>query len=185
MTPHPPDVLDSVIDHLIAAETESALDKFRGGDFAGRVRRKIDTGPPPRRRRFAFLGAVPRAAWVAMTAAVLVGAALLLFPPEKKQRSQIASTIEDFLRQAPVSQEVESPAAKRPRAEEDRVSPAETAIVTALLAGKQSASAALKSAPGPKSSGEAKRLRPLGLEEMYKILFIDKSVERVLKLMSS
>jgi len=185
MTPDRPDDANHLIDRLVAAESNDALAEFRTKDFAAAVRMKIATSSPPRKRRFAFLGAVPLPARIAGAAAVLVGVALLLSPPGKKQGSQMTSAIEDLLRQAPVSQEVESPAAKRSRVEKDRVSPAETAIVAALLAWKQSAAAAQESVPETKPSGEAKRLRPLGLEEMYKILFIDKSVERVLKLVSS
>jgi len=178
------DFRNDPIAELIEAETQGALSKFLAEDFEAKVRARIPAVPSrkrsvltPRRR------ALP--AWIAAAALILVGVALLLLPPEKKQGPQMASTIEHLLRQAPGMGGVIDLAAARLQVEEDRFSPAESAIVSALLAGRQSAAAPRKSAPKTKSSDEAKRPRPLGLEEMYKILFIDKSVERVLTLISS
>ena len=186
MTPDRPDDTNDLIDRLVAAESNDALAEFRTKDFAAAVRKKMAAGPPPRKRRFAFLGAVPRPARIAGVAALIfIGVALLLLPPGKKQERLMASTIESLLLHAPGGGEVEAPGALRSPEDAPTPSPTESAIVRAILAGKESASAVAKSGPDARVPAPAKRPRPLGWEEMYKILFIDKTVERVLTLMSS
>jgi hypothetical protein len=185
MTVLDPNSQSDVIEQVIAAETERALARFRTKDFAADVQKRIAAGSPPKKRRFRILGAVPRPVWIAFAVAIVAGAGLLLLSPGRKQRPQMASTIERLLLHLPDWDKAESPS-DLPRDDEAGVfSPMQTAIVQALLAGRKSAAATPPAFQEAKPAGEVKRLPPLGLEEMYKILFIDKSVERVLALISS
>ena len=181
MTAQKPDRPDETIDRLIAAETESALAKFRAGDFNARVQRRIEARTPAPVKRSAFLGIIPKPAWIAAATAVVVlaAAAVLFFSPVKERKPLMASAIEQLILHAPAAENAGIPPVQKPGESSPTLSPMESTIVRALLAGKAGASR--------QRMPEARVLRipSLSLEEKVKILLIDKSVERVLALMTS
>jgi hypothetical protein len=164
---------DDLIERLITAEADEALEKFRSGDFAEKVRTRIESVELPPKKRFAPLSGRFWPTWAAIAGGIVIAAAVLFWSKATGPGPDMAAVIESFIRLEPAVRAVESPA------------PSPPAIVSALLAGRQSAIPPKRTAPDANAPVRVGRPAPLGLEEMYKILFVDKSIERVLALMSS
>jgi len=178
-----PGTMDGDLERLIDAEVGRALDTFRAGDFEADIRRRIRErggreGAPARPR------ALQVTAWVATAAILLAGGMILLTHVRRTPRAGLGVAIETVLRRAPGSLILEWEASRFPRAAEETSRPMNGQILTALMkAHHSSASISLPDKAGA-SPGTGRRLRPMTLEETYRILFIDRSIERVLALTS-
>jgi hypothetical protein len=183
MKDRPSEILDESLERLIDAEVDSALAKFKSGDFEGDVRRKIRE-IPERKNILARLRALPGAVWMAIAAIVFAGGLTLLVHPQKTPGTDVALIIENVLRQTLGSQDQERREPEPLQAPEEISSPLNGQIMTALTRVRQNSRSSLLPGGGQAPTGKVQRLRPMTLEETYRILFIDKSIERALALIS-
>lgn len=184
MTNDKPEAKDGSLESLIGAEADAALARFRSGDFEADIRKRIEkaprTKPQPR-----YVPILIRPVWAAIAASLFVialGFALFYRPAP---RADLARSIEKMLRLAPGIETLEagfSAPDRTPRA----VSDVPDAIhLAAVIAGSANPSPAQPSGRDEAAPQKLRDVRPLSLEEIYKILSIDKSIERVLALITS
>jgi len=171
------------LERLIRAEVDAALAEFRAADFEADFRRRIrertgrKSGPVP-------LRALPAAAAIA-AALMAIGAGLLLFlRPWRSPQGNIITAIETVLGPTPGGQALERKGMEPSRPAEVSPSPMSSQILIALMRAHQSPAAVMQTDRSKPSAGGSRRSRPMTLEEMYRILFIDRSIERVLALTS-
>ncbi len=177
-----PEGMGSTLEALIRAEEEASLARFRAGDFEAEVRKRVEaadgskTESRPRGLR--------RPAWALAGAAagVLIVAAGLLLLRSPDGPSAMVRSIEQSLTGAPgiealaADRSVGRDASESAPGESDAVH-----LAAALASGRTGGTGSTESrrtAPRPDA-------RPLSLEEIYKIVMVDKSIERALSLITS
>jgi len=175
-----PEIKDDNLERLIDAEVDSALAKFRSGRFEADVRKRIDDTAVPaaagKRSRSRF-----RAAWIGAAAGLAAASAaiLILFP--RTPGPAMVQAIGIFLRQTPGIAALESRDLAGREARESTIpSPMNVRIQEALAAGHRQSEETPLSPTEPSDSQEGRKVRLMTIEEIYKILIIDKSIERVL-----
>jgi len=183
MKDSPSEIHDESLERLIDAEVDSALAKFRSGNFERDVRRKIRE-IPQRKHVLARLRALPGAVRMAIAAILFAGGLILLIHPQKTPGTDVAIVIENVLRQTLGSQAQERGEPEPLQALEEVSSPMNGQIMTALMRVRQNSASTLLPGRGQAPASQGQRLRPMTLEETYRILFIDKSIERALALIS-
>jgi hypothetical protein len=171
---------EDAMEELIEAQLEAALARFRASHFRERLERRIQPAVTPTSHT-SLLRAVPRPVWVLTAFVILLGGSFLVDRFLRTPAPGASPTIETFLRQLPGMQAIEN----RPRP----VSGPET-LPPSLLE-KQVASALASAAPPTRMPPESepcgtplslirRQAKPLALQELYDILILDRSVERVL-----
>ena len=186
MKDRPTGIDEGSLEHLIDVEVNAALARFRKGDFESRLRQKAREGNEGRSAPVR-LRALPAWAWPAAAAVVFACGFILitsLTSSRRPPRPDLAITVENILRQAPGYQALEREGVVSPRATQERLSPLNGRILTALLTVRQGPASIPLSDEVPASAGKGFKRRPMTLEEIYRILFIDRSIERVLALTS-
>jgi hypothetical protein len=172
----PPDL--EKIDLLIRTEVDQALEKFRAGDFEGRVRRRIAAEPRPARGITALAKiAVPVAAVIVLA----VSAAVYIF---NSSRSPLPAPIDpgDFaavLSRLPSFTRPSSELPSRP-AEGAVLSEAGRAFAGVLSSAGDAEQGEQGAAEGSPVRPAPPRAAPLTMRERMEILFRDKVIERVL-----
>jgi hypothetical protein len=177
-----PEKQEGSFESLIRAEESAALARFRAGDFEADVRKRIAGAPRVERER-PFGRILARPAWIAIAAGILliaVGLALFRRPAPKPD---LARSIEDILRLAPEIDTLEAGFSAGGRAPEATAVAPEADNLAALIARSRSFGEARSSGRG-ESVPRKREIRPLSLEEIYRIVSVDKSIERVLMLVS-
>jgi len=176
----PPEIENDRIQRLIAEEENTALAKFRACDFEANVRKRI-AEIPARKSGPSFRQILPIPAWVAIAVGLLFTGLVVVFLSQKTPRSNMAHTIEAVLGQTDGFLAKRYDAAERRQPGGEVVSAADN-FLTDVLRNASSARNPASPLPAP---AKTPRVKPLRLEEIYRILFIDKSIERVLTLISS
>ncbi len=173
---------EETIKELIEAETESGLTQFRASEFRTRLQKRIPSASTTPFRS-SFFRLIPRPVWVSMAVLFLFGALLtyrFLRAPEPKA----SLTVENFLRQLPGMQAIE----KEPRQLYDLVSRPTSYFENgfAVVISNPHAQSSGEIIPRPDHGFLAINLKtePMHLEELYGILILNKSVERVLTAIS-
>lgn len=172
---------DETIGKLIRAEEEDALARFRAIDFGTAVQQRIEeTRRPEAEPRIASIRRRP--AWAGLAAAFAIAAAGVIMLLRPAPGSELIRSIESVLRSTTLGEKREAlPSSSRPI---PGGSPAPGAVTFgALIADRLGASSAPSPDDGAKEKPES--VRPLSLEEIYKIAIVDRSIERVLKLATS
>ena len=178
------EIKTQVIEKLIAMEEEESLAKFRASDFEAKARKRIG-GISGRKGRSSLWRTVPAAAWVSLAAVMLAGTVILLILPKKAPGPDMAQMIADILVQSPPIRVPADHAPAETAPQNEVASPMGRKILSVLLGGSQnSESDRSLNRSSPPTSAQPKS-RSLSLEETYKILIIDKAVERFLALISS
>jgi hypothetical protein len=173
-----------VLEQLIAAEEKESLAAFRASDFEAKVRKKVQDvsgrkgHPSPRR-------AAPAAAWVRAAAVMLAGAVILLTLAKKEPGPTMTQMITDILSQTQPNRILADHAPAETAPQSEAASPMERRILAALRAGAQGPEAERLSGRSARPASIKPGSGSLSLEETYKILIIDKAVERFLSLISS
>jgi hypothetical protein len=167
-----------VIRYLIKAEEEAALGRFRTSRFPERLGENLRTrGTQPGRP--AFFPAISRPIWISAAALLLVAGTLLSLRPFKAPASNGTMTVASFLRQLPGMQVIE----KTPQISEFSFPPGSALgeEINAALSGPNAQPGAVPTL-GRDSAFIMidPKIKPMGLEELYNILIVNKSVERVL-----
>jgi hypothetical protein len=174
---------DDAIRELIEAEEKPALDRFRASHFEERLEQRIKSASGPARRP-SLSRAIPRPVWVLLAALILLGGALLTFRFRRTPASDGRAAVEAALRQLPGMQAIE----KEPRPVSDLSSPPTSLLEKGIIAALSSPNVQSGAAPIPRRNrgfvAINPRREPLDLEELYNILVVNKSVERVLTLIS-
>lgn len=171
------------IEGLIDVEVSAALAKFRSGDFDAAVRKNIGemkiqkSGISPSR-------GLRRPVWIAAGLGLLAGILTLTILFQKSPRPDMAQAIKNALQRAPGILALERHPSERLLAREEIPSFLNNEIQSALRLRRRKPAQAGPSEEDAATPGKIQNLRPLTLEEIYKILVIDKSVERVLALIS-
>jgi hypothetical protein len=174
------------LERLIDAEVDAALAKFRTSDFEPRLRQKA-RAESEGRSVSARLRTLPVWAWPAAAAVVFSCGLILLSSLTSSRRPplpDLAVTVENILRRAPGYHALERGEAGLPRAVEESPSPMNVQVRTALLKARRSAASMPLTDEARASSGKSSKRRPMTLEEIYRVLFLDRSIERVLALTS-
>jgi len=179
-----PEKTDELFASLIDAETDAALARFRSGNFEANVWKHVkDAARSSPKSPFAPILARP--VWGGIAAGILVIAVGFALFHRPVPRVDLARSIEDGLRLAPGIEALEAELSapdRKPVAEPD----APDAIrLAAVIAGNRDAGGARSTGRGEEISLKKRGLRPLSLEEIYKIVSIDKSIERVLTFVTS
>lgn len=168
---------------LIRAEENAALARFRAGDFESNVRRRIADAPRAETEH-PFGRILARPFWIAVAGGILliaVGVAVFRRPAPKPD---LARSIEDILRLAPGIEALEAGLLARSRVPEEAAVAPDTDNLAALIAGSLSSGAARSAEHGNAVPRRPRETRPLSLEEIFRIVSVDKSIERVLMLVS-
>jgi hypothetical protein len=182
MENHKPDTTGKFLEDLIAAEEKEALARFRAGDFRSRIENRLKSAAGQKRPPF-HSRRIIRPAWAGAAALIILGTAILPRILHQRPRPDFAPSVESVLRLMPGFQAIEGSAALSSEMRVSTASSWEKTIADALS--RRSAGVSLSQGRTPESrAGQIRRGRPLGLEEIYKILFMEKSVERVLSLIS-
>lgn len=168
---------------LIDAEVDSALAKFRSGRFEANVRESIRE-MAGRKSVDSLPHGLPRPARIAVAAGLLAGVVTIMILFQRTPRPDMAQAIENALQRTPGILALERHPSERLLAQEEIPSFLNNEIQSALRLGRRKPAPARQSVEGAAIPGKIQNLRPLTLEETYKILVIDKSVERVLALIS-
>jgi hypothetical protein len=183
MKDRPPEIYDESLERLIEAEVDSALAKFRSGNFERDVRQRIRE-IPERKRVLDRLRALPGTVWMAIAAILFACGLVLLIHPQKTPGTDLAIIIENVLSQTLGSRAQERGEPEPLQAPEEIASPMNGQIMTALMRVRQNSRSTLFPSRGQVSASKGQRLRPMTLEETYRILFLDKSIERAFALIS-
>lgn len=173
-----------LISDLIAAEEEDALARCRATHFEDRLRGKIAAGLALPSRPRAFRAAL-RPVWISALALAVLGSLVFVFLPHRPGVSRSAMTVESALRQLPGIQAIE----KQEPGDLDMISlsdsPLDQSIARVLSTGirpDETPPAGDRHSAVPSFDPDKK---PLDLQELYDLLMMNKSVERVLTLVSS
>jgi len=177
-----PDTTSKFIEDLIAAEEKEALARFRAGDFRAHIENKLKSAADQKRPPF-HSRLVIQPVWAGAAVLIILGTAILPRILNQRPRPDFAPAVENVLRLMPGFQAIEG-FVRLPS--EMRASPAsswEKTIADALSRASPGVSPNQGRTPEPRT-GQLPGTRPLGLEELYRLLFMEKSVERVLALIS-
>jgi hypothetical protein len=168
-----------IIRELVKAEEEAAMASFRTGHFRERLEETLRAadGPPSRQP---LLRSVPRPVWVSAAALMLATGALLSLWLFRPPASDGSLTVASFLRQLPLMQAIE----KAPSQIAEFSSLPGSILEKKIIAALSGPDAQPGVAPTGGRNGAFMTInpetRPMGLEELYNILIVNKSVERVL-----
>jgi hypothetical protein len=173
-----------VIEKLIAMEEEDSLVKFRASDFGTKIRRSVRDSVEGK-ERFSRWREAPAAAWVSLASVILISAVVVLIIPQKTPGPNMAQMIADVLGQSPPIRALADDAPAETAPQNEVASPMERRILSALLAWIQGPESDRLSGQSTRPASIKPKSGPLSLEETYKILNIDKAVERFLTLMTS
>jgi hypothetical protein len=167
-----------IIRELVKAEEEAALARFRANRFQERLNEKLGTADAQPTLP-SFFHAIPRPVWISATALLLVAGTLLSLRPFKAPASNGTMTVASFLRQLPGMQVIE----KTPQISEFSFPPGSALgeEINAALSGPNAQPGAVPTL-GRNSAFITidPKIKPMGLEELYNILIVNKSVEHVL-----
>jgi hypothetical protein len=167
---------------LIEAEEKAALARFRSSHFEERLKKRIESADTPS-RPFSFPG-IPRPVWISIAVLILLGGALLLHRLFRVPAPDANLTIENFLRQLPGIQAIENRTASPPGATPVTV----TSLNEVLAVFMANPRTPMNSSPNPRRhqgfSSINPKAEPMDLRDIYDILIINKSVERVLTAVS-
>jgi len=173
-----------LISDLIAAEEEDAIARFRDSHFEDRLRSRIrkDLARAPRPRAFR---AVLKPAWISAVVLVVLGSAVLIVLRSRPPAPQSVITVESALRLLPGIQALE----KQETGGLDMVSSSNSALdqsIAAILSTRvmQDGRYPVRDQPPAAGSFDPQK-KPLNLQELYDLLIMNRSVERVLTLVSS
>jgi hypothetical protein len=182
MENHKPDTTGKFIEDLIAAEEKEALARFRAGDFRSQIENRLKSAADHKRQPF-HPRLVIQPVWAGVAVLIILGTAILPRILHQRPRPDFAPTMENVLRLMPGFLAIEDSVPLPSEMRASATSSWEKTIAAALS--RPAAEAAKSQIRSPESnSGQIRRGRPLSLEEIYKILFMEKSVERVLSLIS-
>jgi hypothetical protein len=166
------------IREIVESEKERMLARFRSSRFGERLNRNLaePSGSPhlPARVR-----PVLRPVWVALAGLIIMAASAAWFLLPRTRAARGRPVIEALFHGLPGLQAIENPPPPLSPVSLATGSPLEKNIASVL-----SGPAAMKSPQGPERTGRLSAVEtssePLGLERVYEILVIDRSVERVL-----
>ena len=158
--------------------------RFRAGDFEAAVWRRI--GRASRAERKGPLGPIwARPVWIAVAGGILIVAVGLAVFRRPAPKPDLAQSIEDTLRLATGIEALEAgSSAPGPTPEAAPAAP-DANNLAALIAGNRNFGTVQSPQRVEAASQKRQEIRPMSLEEVYRILFIDKSIERVLTLVTS
>jgi len=172
------------IERLIDAEVNAALDKFQMSDFKSEARRNVQ-GMMARQHGRKFATVIFRPLWIAAALILLAGAMtiLILFP--KTPKAAMAQAIVSFLQQTPGVLALENRDLEGSRTDESTIpDPLSSRIRETLMNGRRDSESPPLPGEESTSPGIERKMRPMTIEETYKILILDKSIERVFTLIS-
>jgi len=172
-----------LIEKLIGAEEEAALRKFRAGDFQARLEKRIQK-KEGEKHRLSFFRQNPKLVWGAAGLLVAAGVIVFLVIPRHPPSEVTVKTLENVLSQMPGFQAIERQPSVNLNSQTILPAPLEAFFVSVLSEiEKQKASKESMEAKSP-NPYEGYKPPPLDLQKKYEILIIEKSVERVLSLIS-
>jgi hypothetical protein len=169
---------------LIRAEENAALARFRAKDFEANVRRRIGDASQGETER-PFCRIMARPAWITVAGGILLIAVGFIVFRRPAPKPDLARSIEDILRLAPGIEALEAGFSAGGRALEATAAAPDANKLAALIAWSMRSGAAPSAGSNEAVPRKPREMRPLDLEEVYQILFIDKSIERVLTLVTS
>jgi hypothetical protein len=182
MENHKSDTTDKLIDNLIAAEEKEALARFRAGDFRSRIENRLISAADQKHPPF-YSRLIIRPAWAGAAVVIILGTAVLFRIVHQKPQPLFAPTVENALRLMPGFRAIEGSPPLSPEMRVATASSWEKTIGDALSRRSAGVSLNRSGTPEPRTGGISGS-RPLGLAEIYRMLFMEKSVERVLSLIS-
>lgn len=166
------------IGEIIGAEEEQALARFRSSRFGERLKRALEEQPAASPLT-ARAPSVLRPVWISLAVlAALAAAATWLFRPRSPALVS-GGAVEALFHGLPGFQAIENPPPPLSAGSGDSGSPLERNIAF-VLGGPARPEGKRSHERGGGHSLVTPRPEPLGLERVYEILIIDKSVERVL-----
>lgn len=172
-----------MISELIAAEEKDALARFRASRFEDRLRNRIkmDRAQPSRP---SALRAALRPVWISAAVLVVLGSAALIFLRSRPPAPARVMSVENVLRLLPGIQAIEKQKPGGLDIAPLSGSPLDQSIAAVLSSRirPDAGSPALDRHPAPPSFDPARK--PLDLQELYDLLIMNKSIERVLTLVS-
>jgi hypothetical protein len=170
---------EAKIRELIEAEEIAALERFRSSHFPERLVIEIRSAAMLLSRPSPFR-AIQRPIWISAAVAVLLGSAALLSLLRRPPAPNGSLIVENFLRKLPGIKAIENRPETLPAASPVTVSFLDKALA-AFMANPQTS---LSASPDPRHQrGFASidpKAEPMDLRDIYDILIINKSVERVL-----
>lgn len=170
-----------IIEKLIAEEKEVALRRFRAGDFSSRVR-ALTQAKRKGRSLSSLRLRIPLAAWGGAALLVVLGIiAFFIFTPRTPQTSA-TQTIENFLRQTPAVQGLTRSQEFSTKEVETGASRFKESIVMALSSSGRNQLSEKTGQDKLVPDSRSPQMPHLDLENMYRILIREKSIERVLSL---
>jgi hypothetical protein len=178
-----PEKKEDPLESLIRGEENAALARFRSEDFESHVRRRIAAVSPEEKARplGRMLARPVRVAVAGGILVIAVGIALLRRPAPKPD---LARSIEGILRMGPRIEVLEPGSLARARIPDATAAAPDANNLAALIAGGMSSGAARSAERADAVPRRFSGARPLSLEEIYRIVSVDKSIERVLMLVS-
>ncbi len=171
------DVADTIRE-IVEADEQRALDRFRSRRFDERLKKSLadPAANPPRPEGFR---PVLWPALVSLAVLIVMAAAAFWLLRPRARAGHGGAVVEAFLHGLPGLQAIEHPAPSRRVVSAAPGSPLERNIAAVI-----SVPIATSTLPGSPRDREFSAIKPgsepLGLERVYEILIIDKSVERVL-----
>jgi hypothetical protein len=173
-----------LISKLIAAEEENALARFRASHFEDRLRSRIVTGLARRSRPPGFRAGL-RPVWISAVGLVVLGSLVLVFLLHRPQVPRSVITVEIALRHLPGIQalEMQPPGGLDITSLSDSPLDQSIAIFLSTWIRPERTPPVGDRRPAVPSFNPDRK--PLDLQELYDWLIMNKSVERVLTLVSS
>ncbi|OGD18404.1 MAG: hypothetical protein A2W03_06755 [Candidatus Aminicenantes bacterium RBG_16_63_16] len=168
----------NIIREIVEADERRALDRFRSNRFAERLKKSL-ADPAARTLRPEGFRPALRPVWGSLAILIVMAAAAVWLLRPRTRAITGGAVVEAFLHGLPGLQAIENP--PRPLS---AVSPGPGSLfeknIAAVLSGPPGSSASPGSSRSRELSAVKPGSQPLGLERVYEILIIDKSVERVL-----
>ena len=173
---------EDTIKGLVEAEEKAALARFRSSHFEEPLKKRIQSAVTPSRPSPS--PAVPRPVWVSIAVLILLGGVLLLHRLFRAPAPDASLTIENFLRQLPGMQAIENRRATPPGASSVTVTSLDE-VLAAFMANPQ---IPMSSSPNLRRHQGFSSINPkaerMDLRDIYDILIMNKSVQRVLTAVS-
>jgi hypothetical protein len=172
-----------LIEKLIRAEEEDALRKFRASDFQARLEKRIQK-KEGEKHRLSFFRQNPKLIWGAAGLLLAAGVIVFLAIPRHAPSEVTVKTLENVLSQMPGFQAIERQPSVNLNSQTIPPAPLEAFfafVLSQLEKEKASIEFAETASPNPY---EGRKAPPLDLQKKYEILIIEKSIERVLSLIS-
>jgi hypothetical protein len=166
------------IREIVGAEEEKALVRFRSSGFGERLKQSLaeHSAAPPRPARFRQ---VLRPVWISLAVLIVLAAAAAWLLRPRAGAAHGGAVIEALFHGLPGLQAIENPPPPLNAVSPVPGSPLERSIASVLSGPVESSGS-----PGSPRSREYSTIKPdakpLGLERVFEILVVDRSVERVL-----